>query len=90
MVRIDDSDGTELRVFLGRMPTGPILALDGTAALIWDEAVRGDEDGLAGRVALRTGASIDDLRTIVTRFVEKLITERLLVRVADGKDGYQW
>lgn len=64
---------TEAVVFVARVPGGPMHALDGSAAVIWREALDGDRAGLAERVATRQGVRVDDIRVHVAAFVEELI-----------------
>jgi hypothetical protein len=81
---------TELKWYVARLPDGPLVVLDGTAALIWAEAFTGSEDTLAERVAshlLGAQAKAEDVREAaeeisadIAQFVAGLITQRLLER----------
>jgi hypothetical protein len=68
-------------VFAARLPDGPILALDGTAGLIWQRALDGLRENVAERVSDDTGIDVASIRNQVDRFVEELIELGLLVPV---------
>ena len=80
VVAVVEAEGV---VFVAPMPGGPMQALPGTAAVIWEEATQGGRDGLAQRVAGRTGAVADEIRQYVEDFVEDLITRGVLEGVPD-------
>jgi Coenzyme PQQ synthesis protein D (PqqD) len=65
-------------VYAARLPDGPIVVLDGVAALIWTEACAGDRESIAERVAEATDAAPDAIRTDVEAFVADLLTRGLL------------
>jgi hypothetical protein len=73
-------------VFVAQLPDGPILALHQASALIWDEALSGDREHLAQRVATATGAEIVDVAEYVEGFVADLIDRGLLE--PDRHEGY--
>ena len=66
-------DGGLPQVFLMRLPDGPPVALEGTAALIWTFAVEREEDVVAA-VAEATGMDradiVDDVEAYLVRLVE--------------------
>ncbi|WP_173921747.1 PqqD family protein [Agromyces sp. Marseille-P2726] len=65
-------------IYAARLPDGPIVVLDGIAALIWNEACSGDQATIAERVAEVTDAAADDIRAHVDDFVANLVERRLL------------
>jgi hypothetical protein len=65
-------------VFAARLPAGPIVVLDGIAALIWNEACTGERAMLTERVAEATDAAPDAIRADVEQFVADLIARGLL------------
>jgi hypothetical protein len=83
-------EATEPKWYVARLPDGPLVVLDGTAAVVWSEAFAGSEDSLAERVAqhlLGARAGADDLRDAaeeiradVAEFVAGLIRDGLLER----------
>jgi hypothetical protein len=60
-------------VYAASIPDGPIVVLDGSAALIWSELAHGGPGTIAERVADATGTSVDAVRADVDAFVEQLI-----------------
>lgn len=65
-------------VYAAHLPDGPIVVLDGVAALIWTEACAGDRESIADRVADATDAAPDAIRADVEAFVADLLTRGLL------------
>jgi hypothetical protein len=65
-------------VYAARLPDGPIVVLDGIAALIWVEACEGERETITDRVAAATDAAPDAIRADVDAFVADLV-ERGLV-----------
>jgi hypothetical protein len=74
-VGIVEYDGT---VYAAPLPDGPIVVLDGIAALIWDEARGGDRESITDRVAGATDAAPDAIRADVEAFVADLVARGLL------------
>lgn len=74
-VGVIEDDGV---VYAATLPGGPIVVLDGVAALIWSEACAGDRESIAERVAAATDASADDIRGHVDSFVADLVARGLL------------
>lgn len=70
-----ESDGT---VYAATLPDGPIVVLDGVAALIWVEALSGERATLADRVAAATDVAADAIRADVEAFVADLVARGLL------------
>ncbi|MCD2441010.1 PqqD family protein [Agromyces sp. SYSU K20354] len=70
-----DVDGT---VYAASLPGGPIIVLEGIAALIWDEACAGDRETIVERVAAATDAPTDEIRAHVDAFVADLVARGLL------------
>ncbi|MFZ1284195.1 MAG: PqqD family peptide modification chaperone [Propionicimonas sp.] len=73
-------------VYVARVPAGPIQVLQGSAALIWGEAHRGDRPGLTARVAGQVGIAPDDVRADVDQFVDLLLAQGLLVEERSAPD----
>jgi hypothetical protein len=65
-------------VYAAHLPAGPIVVLDGIAALIWDEACSGERATIAERVAETTDAAPDAIRPVVNAFVADLVARGLL------------
>lgn len=74
-VAVLDHDGT---VYAARLPDGPIVVLEGVAALIWDEACAGDRGTITDRVAAATDVAPDLIRADVDSFVTDLVARGLL------------
>ena len=75
-------DGGEATLYLAHLPSGPLLILEGSAALIWRAAVSPDwESDLVERVADQTGVDPDEIREDVETFVVDLVAQGLLERV---------
>jgi len=67
-------------VALARVPEGPPFVLEGSAALIWTEIVRGGTVAeVTGRVAVRVERPPDEIAPDVAAFVEELLAQGLLV-----------
>jgi len=75
-------DGGPATLYLAHLPNGPLLILEGPAALIWRAAVSsaGDSD-LVERVADQTGADSEAIRSDVAAFIADLVAQGLLERV---------
>lgn len=82
MLRLGSSIASEEvdgRVYVARLPDGPILVLDDTAAVIWAEAYGRDRSGVVRRVADRLGAEATDIAADVGTFIDDLIARGVLV-----------
>lgn len=66
-------------VYLARLPEGPILVLEGTAALVWEAALGSSRESIAEHVASSTAMPVEDIRAEVEGFVDRLIAQGLLV-----------
>jgi hypothetical protein len=74
--------------YLGRLPDGPIVVLEDTAAVIWVQAVAGEGPDVAAGVAASTGADVAEIRDSVEEFLAHLVAEGLLLRVpSDTEHG---
>jgi hypothetical protein len=71
---IDDGDV----VYAASLPDGPIVVLEGVAALIWTEACGGERATVADRVAAATDATAAEVRAHVDAFVDQLLARGLL------------
>lgn len=74
-------------VFLARLPHGPVIRLDGAAAVIWAAAC--STEGAAGStVAERVEPYVDrplaEIADEVASFIESLIAQQLLEPVPDA------
>jgi hypothetical protein len=67
------------RVYVASLPDGPLLCLEGPAALIWTEAVAVGDSSVAARVADAVGVSLDEVAQDVARFLDDLVDRGLLV-----------
>ena len=81
-------EGHEGAYYLARMPDGPIIVLDGVAALIFNEATTGEREHLVDRVVDQvdgTREQVDEhVRAIVGRLIaDGLLIERSTVRAAE-------
>jgi hypothetical protein len=74
-VAVEADDGV---VFLARLPDGPIIVLQGTAALIWAEACGPDVGGVVHRVAEQVGRDAADIEHVVDDFLDDLVEQGLL------------
>jgi hypothetical protein len=66
-------------VYAARLPSGPIVVLEGVSAVIWEEACA-DGDRVVEHVAARTGRAPEEIAESVTAFVDRLVADGLLVR----------
>ena len=78
-------EGYDDRIYVARLPQGPLIALEGTAALIWEEAQGVDVAAVAERVAEHTGAVAGEIERAVRVFIEDLVSRGLLVIVSEGR-----
>jgi hypothetical protein len=67
-------------IYLAALPKGPITVLEGTAAVIWREAMAGPLEAAADRVASATGLESEQIRGSVDEFVGLLVAQGLLTR----------
>ncbi|KHK99310.1 hypothetical protein LK09_03245 [Microbacterium mangrovi] len=66
-------------VYLAWMPDGPLMALEGPAALIWQQLlIDGDLETLSDRVSPRVHEPPDDLPEHVRAFARSLVDQGLL------------
>jgi len=72
-----------LCIYVASLPAGPLVVLEGTAALIWAEATAEPAAGWVGRVADAVGQAEGDIAAEVEAFARDLCDRRLLQRV-DG------
>lgn len=66
-------------VYVAPLPDGPIMVLDGVAALIYEEATSGPALGWISRVAVATGETEGVITGEVQRFVDDLVRRGVLV-----------
>lgn len=80
-LRIADEVGVHLLgdvVYAAPLPGGPIMVLEGVAALIFNEAVGAPREGVAHAVASRTGQDVASIRPHVDRFIEEMLSRGLI------------
>lgn len=65
-------------VYLAHLPAGPILVLEGAAAVIWDEGTTAPTEGWVGRVAASVGEPVGAIAADVEAFVSDLRERRLI------------
>ena len=65
-------------LYVARLPGGPIVVLEGTAALTWTEACRDLPDTVAARVALRLNQDVADIAADIDVFIAGLVEQGLL------------
>jgi hypothetical protein len=73
VIAVDDD------IYVAHLPDGPILALSGTAAMIWHVALDGDAEGISDRVAAAVGLLPAVIAPDVDGFIDDLVTQGLLV-----------
>ncbi|MEI5583934.1 MULTISPECIES: PqqD family peptide modification chaperone [unclassified Agromyces] len=71
-------------VYLAPLPDGPILALNGVAALIFREATRGDAAGLLDRLVAHIDGPIDEITLHTRAFLDDLVARGVLLEVSDS------
>lgn len=64
--------------YLAQLPNGPIVVLEDTAAVIWEQAVACKGPDVASGVAAATGADAGEIREDVDRFLADLVRWGLL------------
>jgi hypothetical protein len=75
-----------MSVYVARLPGGPLLVLDGAAALIWAEATTAPATGWVARVAELVGQPEDAITADVRAFVGDLSARELLVPLGGDAD----
>jgi hypothetical protein len=75
-------------VYVAHLPGGPLVVLEGAAAVIWVEATTGPATGWVARVAELVGPPEEVIAGDVTAFVADLSARQLLVPLpVDGSDA---
>ncbi|MFC9917119.1 PqqD family peptide modification chaperone [Agromyces binzhouensis] len=69
-------------IYLAPLPEGPILVLEGVAALIFTEATQGDREHLVDRVVDRVAGPAEEIASHVGAFLDDLVARGLLVEEA--------
>lgn len=86
----DGTDGASERLYVAHLPHGPLVVLDGSAAVVWDVATADGpvpkpqsdasaEDAVTARVALALGVSFGDIREDVCGLLVDLVRRGLLM-----------
>lgn len=83
------------RIYVAHLPSGPLLVMDGSAAVVWCAATEDGRDlvdlpgdpvpGVATRVAEMVGLDVDDVREDVAGLLTELLRRGLLVPRRDGR-----
>ncbi|GAA2493461.1 PqqD family protein [Terrabacter carboxydivorans] len=73
-------------VYVAHLPGGPLVVLEGAAAVIWVEATTAPGDGWVSRVADAFGRPEDAIASDVETFVDDLRARRLLVTDDSPRD----
>lgn len=68
----------EATVYVARLPDGPIIVLEGTAALIWMEACSSAPRTIAERVGDHVDRGAAEIAAEIDRFVRDLVAQGLL------------
>lgn len=74
-VAVERREGT---VYVACLPDGPIIALEGTAAVIWSEACSSAAGPIADRVADHIDRDAAEIAADVERFIHDLVAQGLL------------
>jgi hypothetical protein len=69
----------EGKVFLAQLPDGPIRVLEGTAALIWTQALAVPRSGLVAALAEEVVGDPATVGAELSAFVDALLEQGLLV-----------
>jgi hypothetical protein len=78
-VGLEKSGGS---IYLAPLPRGPILVLEGVAALIFSEATSGDREHLLDRILDQVDGPRDEIAAHVTAFLDDLVARGLLTEGA--------
>ncbi|RZS63477.1 coenzyme PQQ synthesis protein D (PqqD) [Agromyces ramosus] len=70
-------------VYAAALPRGPIVVLEGVAALIWTTARHADRADIANEIAEATGADIRSVGPEVDAFLDGLVERGLLEPALD-------
>lgn len=68
----------DLTVYVASLPGGPLVVLEGPAAVIWSEATGGPAIGWVGRVADAVGRAEEEIAADTETFVADLCARGLL------------
>ena len=67
-------------IYLAPLPDGPILVLEGVAALIFTEATQGDREHLVERIVAQVDGPADEIAFHVGAFLRDLVARGLLIQ----------
>jgi len=67
-------------VYVAPLPDGPIMVLEGIAALIWTVSDGVERAAVAGFVAQATGEEVSAVRSHVDAFIDEMLDRRMLVQ----------
>ena len=80
-LRVADGVGVEVVeevVYAAPLPDGPIIVLEGIAALIWNEACEVRRETVAEAVAAKTGQDVASIRRHVDGFLDEMLSRGML------------
>jgi Coenzyme PQQ synthesis protein D (PqqD) len=80
----ESTDAHPSRVYLTRLPYGPLVVLEGSSAAIWHEAQAVEETGLVDRLSETAGLPAASIQADVESFLEQLVGAGLLRRVTSS------
>ena len=78
-------DDGEPIIELAMLPDGPVARLEGSAAVIWSEAIRAAGSDLPGRIAARTDADAAAIAGDVASFLDELVERGLRLVEEPGR-----
>jgi nucleotide-binding universal stress UspA family protein len=71
-------EAAEGALFVARLPDGPIIVLEGIAALIWTESCQEDTGDLADRIAAQVDREASEIAEDVADFLSAMVRHGLL------------
>jgi hypothetical protein len=83
-VAVECGEGADTRVFVAQLPDGPLVCLDGTAAIIWTQALTNGETSVTDRVAKAVGLAVREVEQDVQKFIDELIRQGLIVQINEA------
>ena len=81
-VAVEAEPSADGRVYLATLPDGPLVCLEGSATVIWREAIGSRASEVAARVAERVGVPVAEVGPDVERFLTELAARGFLVEDA--------
>lgn len=92
VAEVETDEGGATAVYLGLVPHGPLIVLEGSARAIWHAATggpgpAGPAGSLVAQVAALAGVPEETVRDDVTQFVARLVEEGFLEVLVDGAEA---